>query len=926
MTDGSWYGRRDFLKVAAAATGGALPGVASAQGNRSTPNRGDQSSSSEVAGSGINFPRTFTGRQLREIAFPLGGIGTGSISLGGRGNLRDWEIFNRADKGRSPKVALPTIFAQWSDGQTTAKVIEAEHQPPFDGHRFWDDNTDCTVGLPRFRLATFAGAFPFAKIQFSDQDCPLTVTLESFSPFIPLDADQSGLPIIVLRYRVHNPLISAARVSIGYSLENPIYESEVGQTDDLGSGRANEVRRSGQVSGLLMRNLSTPKNHPITGTVALAVIENQASVTEILAGWDADLWWSSPMHFWDQFKSNGKLGSEPKNRNFTGSVAQSRHIPGNGVTEFTFLLTWHFPNRTPERCGWDWLAAFFPPDQATEVRKISKEIIGNYYCTKFEDAWAVATNVSSQLSALENRSRRFFEVLKDSTHPACVLDAATANLSTLVTNTCFRSEDGIFHGFEGSQDNTGSCAGDCTHVWNYEATVPFLFPQLSRQLRDSAFGFCTHENGLMDHRQVLPAGRIHLPVAVADGQMGAIMKLYLDWRLSGDKTWLQSHWPAAKRALEFAWIEGGWDSDRDGVMEGLQNNTYDVAFLGPNPLSGILYLGALRAAEEMALAVGDRASAREYRSLFVRGSGWIDAHLFNGQYYRQEVRSLSAKGVASGLTFQQFQPAFPPINMENPQFQLGEGCLADQLLGQYLAHLAGIGRLLDAAHVRAAIHSIARYNFKSPMREYAGVMRSFAVNEESAVVLCDYSLTKRPSVPFPYFSEVFTGSEYALAALMIYEGFADLGVNVIEHTRMRFDGERRNPWNEQEAGHHYARAMSAWGALVALSGFRYHAGEGSVEIVSPSHCTRSIWSTATGWGKFVQIRGSTRLETSLTVLEGKLRCSSFNLPNVASINKVKVTVDRMAIACKLRHDDKFLAIELKSDLNLIPDQTVAISV
>ena len=67
--------------------------------------------------------RSFRGAELSEIAFPLGGIGTGTVSLGGRGELRDWEIFNRPAKGRS----LPfTFFALWCrprGGQPIARVL-----------------------------------------------------------------------------------------------------------------------------------------------------------------------------------------------------------------------------------------------------------------------------------------------------------------------------------------------------------------------------------------------------------------------------------------------------------------------------------------------------------------------------------------------------------------------------------------------------------------------------------------------------------------------------------------------------------------------------------------------------------------------------------------------------------------------------------
>ena len=133
--------------------------------------------------------------------------------------------------------------------------------------------------------------------------------------------------------------------------------------------------------------------------------------------------------------------------------------------------------------------------------------------------------------------------------------------------------------------------------------------------------------------------------------MGCLMKLYRDWQLSGDDTMLRALWPKARRALEFCWIDGGWDADQDGVMEGCQHNTMDVEYYGPNPQMGAWYLGALRVAEEMAGHLGEQAFAQRCRELFERGSQWLDAHLFNGEYYYQRVnlkdRSLLQKYMAA---------------------------------------------------------------------------------------------------------------------------------------------------------------------------------------------------------------------------------------------------------------------------------------
>ena len=76
-----------------------------------------------------------------------------------------------------------------------------------------------------------------------------------------------------------------------------------------------------------------------------------------------------------------------------------------------------------------------------------------------------------------------------------------------------------------------------------------------------------------------------------------------------------------------------------------------------------------------------------------------------------------------------------------------------------------------------------------------------------------------------------TGFEYSAATLMLYYGMEKEGVECIANIRRRYDGERRNPWDEAECGHHYARAMAAWTGVLALSGFRYHAAEKSVSAL-----------------------------------------------------------------------------------------------
>ena len=163
--------------------------------------------------------RTFEGRALNEVAFPLGGIGTGTISLGGRGNLRDWEIFNRPGKG----VHMPfTFFALYVEqsGKKLVRVLEGPLEPPFTtGFGF---RRVFVPGLPRMEKATFKGEYPFAEVELADSQVPLEITLEAFNPFIPLEADDSGIPAFVLRYRVKNTGSAPVKITIAGSVINPI--------------------------------------------------------------------------------------------------------------------------------------------------------------------------------------------------------------------------------------------------------------------------------------------------------------------------------------------------------------------------------------------------------------------------------------------------------------------------------------------------------------------------------------------------------------------------------------------------------------------------------------------------------------------------------------------------------------------------------
>ncbi len=896
-------GRRNFLKTIALAAGGAAQNpVAQAAQTQAQP--------AAAARPAFQYPRSFTGRQLAMVAMPLGGVGAGSVNLGGRGQLRDWQIFNRADEGRLLGYTFPSIWAQVGNQKPVARVLEARLMAPYQAASGLSPAQ--VSGLTRLEDATFTGEYPLAKITFRDRRLPVNVALEAFTPIIPHDAEDSGLPVAVLRYRVINPGKQRARVSIAFSLDNPVGGARGGGGRAAAVKRVNEFRKGSGLDGLFMTSSEAAQNAPLAGSMALCILGAGEGRVTSLRGWPQAKWWASPLLFWDDFSSDGQLGPEGGARNSVGSLCLQREIAPGAEAEYTFVLAWHFPNRTPAGCGW------------TAPSGEADTIIGNHYCQRFRDAWQAAEYTAANLPSLEKRTRQFLTAIRETTVPAPVKDAAMANLSTLATPTCFRTADGKFRGFEGLNDASGCCHGNCTHVWNYETTTQALFPTLARSMREAAFDLAGQLDGVLPIRLNLPEGKQTGGTTAADGTMGQIIKAYLDWRLSGDDAWLAKIWPKVKKAMEFSWVAGGWDGDRDGVMEGVQHNTYDVEFYGPNPMTGIYYLGGLLACEQMARATGDRPFAEESHRLFASGSKWIDANLFNGEYYIQQIRGIPVANTAKPL-----QSRGGAEDPEHPDFQLGEGCLADQLIGQYLADVAGLGPLLDPVKIRKTLESIYKYNYRSNLFEHDSVQRIYALNDEAAVLICDYGKVERPKTPFPYYAEAWTGIEYLFASQLIYAGMVREGVQCFENVRRRYDGERRNPWDEPECGHHYARAMSAWSGILALSGFRYHGAEKGVAAaprISPANF-RSFWSTATGWGTFSQSIENGRTRFTLSLLSGKLPCRSVELEREVSASaKSSARLGTKSLAHELKRAAKRLTFVFAEPVDLVEGDRLVLEV
>ena len=807
---------------------------------------------------------SYTGRNLDEIAFPLGGIGTGCVSLGGWGQLRNFETMNKPAKGNMVPNTFFTLKVESNSGSSVTKVLQGPAGGSYvgGGHNLGseDDKNDGAQGLPHFRKAVFTGTFPTATLELEDPEVPLKVVLEAFNPFIPLNEKDSSIPVAILIYSFENTSDREVSATVFGNLTNIVGEKEDG-------GRVNEVKKDEAVTGLFLSNTKVASDSPKYGTLALATTCPDSSVW---ARWKDD----RISKFWDAVTLSKDLAPTNAEGSDTGTVAANITVKPHSKVSVVFVLAWHFPNY--ERY-WG---------QCCEKQKTPTW--RNYYASVWKDAWEVTQYTVAHLKRLSDETKLFRDSLFSTTLPVHVMDAVSSQLSTLKSTTCLRLEDGTFYGFEGVSNTSGCCEGSCTHVWNYAQALPYVFPSLQRSMLEAHLANCVEKDGFMTFRMLLPLGTMAVPDfhACGDGQMGTVIQAYREWLISGDDEWLRFIWPTVKKILEFAWKY--WDADKDGVMEGMQHNTYDIEFYGPNTMMGSLYLAALRAAQKMAEKFDEYDEAREYFELFRRGSKWTDENLFNGEYYEQKVNPTAHKIWPKHYQEMTEGHGKDDIFKDWPKWQFGRGCLSDQMIGQWYAHMLGLGYLYKPSNVRKALNSVFTYNWKPDLSDHPCLLRVYAVNDEAGLVICTWPRGERPGYAFYFADEVWCGIEYQVASHMIYEGMLKEGLSIVRGVRERHRGDRRNPWDEFECGHHYARSMASYAVLLALSGFRYSAPQKFLGFAPKVHVEdfRAFFSTATGWGVYSQKIGKEGAEFGVKIEYGSLRLEMVELPKVEVKNNV----------------------------------------
>jgi uncharacterized protein (DUF608 family) len=811
---------------------------------------GDVAFSSAHADEGQSI---YTGDRLLQIAMPLGGIGAGCICLNGYGGLQDFSIRHHPALSASPDRHLhgDAAFALLRDKASgNTRLVEG----PFPPEKIYDQGLRAQgyrgggyEGFPRFRECSFIGEYPFGTVHLTEPGFPLQVTITGFNPFIPLDVKHSSIPCVILEYR----LLNATTKPVNYEFSFHLSHLAPGKDPKLAPTSRNAIIPG---KGIFLFN----DEDPVSEEFGSACLMPVGSAPLVKAMWFRGSWSDALTVLWREI-STGKFqpneGTNPSNltgRNGGSILLKGCLAPGESIL-YPLVIAWHFPNvgfrsggikplqtDGSEECGW----ACKPG--APEWRP--------YYVTHWKDARNVAEYVRDNYSELRSRTQAFHDALFSSSIPAPVLEAVSANLAIIKSPTILLQENGNLWGWEGCFSDRGCCPGSCTHVWNYAQSIPHLFPELERTLREQELERSMDGRGHVNFRSALPDGPPdHAFHAAADGQPGGIMKVYREWQISGNQEWLVKLYLLVKRSMDYC-IET-WDPQRTGVLIEPHHNTYDIEFWGPDSMCSSIYIGALVAMAAMARATGHPEHAPEYEFLARRGALFIDENLFNGEYYQQQVKFTGLRDASFAEASANINAGSPSeqllLKNEGPKYQYGSGCLSDGVLGVWLAEMCGLELPLSSDHIRKNLHSIFKYNYKRSLWEHTNPQRpGYALGEEPGLLLCTWPRGGKPTLPFVYSDEVWTGIEYQVASHLILNGYVDEGLQIVQAARSRYDGRVRNPWNEYECGSYYARAMASYALLLAISGVAYSAVSKTLFVAPKIDLPkfRTFFSINSGWG------------------------------------------------------------------------------
>jgi uncharacterized protein (DUF608 family) len=794
------------------------------------------------------FNGYYSGKYLDRIAFPVGGIGAGMFCLEGTGCVSHMSVHNHPEVFNEPCMFAAISVKGLKNG---TKVLEG--QVP-DWKKFGQPDSangsgGTSYGLPRFQNAKFIARFPFAMIELKDDDIPVEVQITGWSPFIPTDADNSSLPVGALEYSLRNNSSSGIEAMFSYNSVNFMRQAN----------GVNRIRAT--ADGFILSEEGAKGKTESKGDFAIFTNEPGTVVDHC---WFRGGWWDPLTITWNSIM-RGEIRKKDPVEN--GAPGASLFIPFSlnpGETKvIKLMMSWYVPD-TDLKYGKD---SEEKADKLCAEKNCSCKdpFYKPWYSHKFTGIEEVVNYWKTNYNDLCTKSGLFKDSFYNSTLPGEIIEAIAANLAILKSPTVLRQPDGKLWSWEGCGDNSGCCAGSCTHVWNYAQVLPHLFPKLERTLRETEFFPSQDKEGHQTFRSALPIRPVATDFyAAADGQLGGIMKMYRDWRISGDTSWMKKMYSQVVKSMDYC--INTWDPRSTGTLEEPHHNTYDIEFWGSDGMCTGFYLGALKAISVMGKYLGE--DIQKYQSLYDRGRKVFENELFDDEYFIQKIKWKGLKApdpvaASKGAWNSDYSDeAKELLQKEGPKYQYGKGCLSDGVLGVWIAEVCGLNDVADRAKVSSHLRSVFKYNFRSDLTDHSNPQRpSYAFGKEGGLLLCTWPKGEMLSLPFVYSNEVWTGIEYQVASHLLIMGEKEKALEIVRACRNRYDGRNRNPFDEYECGHWYARAMSSYGMLQGLTGVRYDALTQEMFIGSRAGDFTSFISTETGFGNVGLKQGKPFLET-----------------------------------------------------------------
>src|SRR5665213_477385 len=575
--------RRTFLKkIAIGGIGTAIfpSNILSAKGVGKEQNALNELQERKLRGNEVKrkFNTEYKDEYLNRVAFPIGGIGAGMFCLEGTGALSHMSVRNKPEIYNEPALFAAIEVKGLKNG---IKVLEGPvpEWKVFGSRGSGNGDAGATYGLPRFASAKFMTTFPFGTVDLQDNDIPLKVKITGWNPFIPTDEDNSSLPVGCLEYNFTNN--SKQTISAVFSFNSKNF---------LASDREAENSINPISNGFILAQQRTKEKPYLESSFAVFTDDDNTKVDHC---WFRGGWWDPITMAWNNIEKGILRETPPVKKDAPGAslFVPFSLSPGSKKT-IRLMMAWYTPLTTlhigevmkedKKACNPASGCCGGPTDLRVETgKKNGSSDYKPWYSSKFDNIQEVASYWRKNYSDLYKKTNLFKTSFYRSTLPPEVMEAVAANLTIIKSTTVLRQYDGRLWSWEGCGDDVGCCSGSCTHVWNYAQAMPHLFPSLERSLRNTEF--CENQNnaGHQVFRANLPISPAkHDFYAAADGQLGGIMKVHRDWRISGDSKWLSKIYPMVQVSMDYCITT--WDPKNKGVVEEPHHNTYDIEFWGPD--------------------------------------------------------------------------------------------------------------------------------------------------------------------------------------------------------------------------------------------------------------------------------------------------------------------------------------------------------